>query len=237
MERLAVAAGNTLLGSPFAANAKRTDVQTPLGTVPLLDAGDFVYLQRHGLDSYSAPHAIDPGAQMTALREAGCDRVLAIGSAGSLRPEIAVGEFVAVSDFISLVKRASLHADAAGQRVPGFDLEWRAVLLDSFAAAGLPLRDGGVYWESVGPRFETPAEVRMIARDADLVGMTIASESVVAAELGLRYAAVCSVDNLANGIGPQPLSVEEYEAAKAANRERAQHALVQVIPALSGAQA
>jgi 5'-methylthioadenosine phosphorylase len=63
--------------------------------------------------------------------------------------------------------------------------------------------------------------------------MTIASEAVIAAEVGLRYAAVVSVDNLANGIAPQPLSIAEYEAGKAANRERAQHALARVIPALA----
>ena len=41
----------------------------------------------------------------------------------------------------------------------------------------------------------------MMAAHADLVGMTIASECVVAGELGLPYAALCMVDNLANGIG------------------------------------
>ena len=54
--------------------------------------------------------------------------------------------------------------------------------------------------ERSGPRFETPAEIRLIAEHADVVGMTIASECVVAGELGLRYAAVCIVDNLANGV-------------------------------------
>jgi 5'-methylthioadenosine phosphorylase len=64
--------------------------------------------------------------------------------------------------------------------------------------------------------------------------MTIAAEAVIAAELGLRYAAVCNVDNLANGVGTAPLSLAEFESGKAANTERAQHALAQVIPMLSG---
>ncbi|MBA2763484.1 MAG: MTAP family purine nucleoside phosphorylase, partial [Thermoleophilaceae bacterium] len=229
MSRLAVVAGHTLIGTPFAANARRVEVETPFGQVSVLDGGSFVYLPRHGLDAYAAPHAIDHAAQMSALRDAGCDRVLAIGSAGSLRADLRVGEFVAPADFISLAVRATIHDDAKGHRVPGFDLEWRDVLLGAFAAAGLPVRDGGVYWQAEGPRFETPAEVRMIARDADLVGMTIASESVIAAEVGLRYAAVCSIDNLANGVARAPLSITEYEAGRAANRERAQHALAQVV--------
>ncbi len=233
MARLAVVAGHTLLGTSFAANAKRAEVPAALGQVAVLDAGEFVYLQRHGFDEYVAPHAIDHGANMAALGELGCDRVLALGSAGSLRSEIPVGTFIAPDDFISFA-RATVFDDARGHRVPGFDREWRWVLIGAFAAAGLPLRDGGVYWQSEGPRFETPAEVRMIARDADLVGMTIASEAVIAAELGLRYAAVCSIDNLANGIEAEPLALEDYEAGKAANQDRAQRALAQVIPGLAG---
>ncbi len=40
----------------------------------------------------------------------------------------------------------------------------------------------------------------MFAQHADVVGMTMASECVVAGELGLAYASVCVVDNLANGV-------------------------------------
>jgi 5'-methylthioadenosine phosphorylase len=236
MGRLAVVAGHTLLGTSFAANARRVDVATERGPVPVLDGGGFVYLQRHGLDWYAAPHAIDHGANLAALAELGCDRVLALSSAGSVRPEIPVGSFVAPDDFISF-KRATVHDDARGHRVPGFDAGWRSVLIGAFAAAGLPLLDGGVYWESAGPRFETPAEVRLIAGFADLVGMTVASEAAIAAELGLRYAVVCNVDNLANGLEEAPLAIADYEAGKAANRERAQHALAQVVPTLAAAAA
>ena len=69
--------------------------------------------------------------------------------------------------------------------------------------------DGGVYWQTNGPRFETPAEVRMLAAHADVVGMTVASECVAANQLGLEYAAVCVVDNLANGIGVETLTPEQ----------------------------
>ena len=77
------------------------------------------------------------------------------------------------------------------------------------------LRDGGVYWQTIGPRFETPAEIRLIAAHADVVGMTIASECIVAGELGLAYAAICVVDNLANGLGPEPLSVDRAGSRRA----------------------
>jgi 5'-methylthioadenosine phosphorylase len=90
-----------------------------------------------------------------------------------------------------------------------------------------------VYWQAIGPRFETAAEIRLIAGHADLVGMTIASECVLAGELGLAYASVCVVDNLANGVGDAPLSIEEFRAGAAANRARLVGALDAVLPALS----
>jgi 5'-methylthioadenosine phosphorylase len=234
MARLAVLAGHTLLGTPFAAEAERVDVSTRYGTVAILDAGDYVYLQRHGLDRYDAPHAIDHRANLVALAESGCDRVLALGSVGSLRPDIGVGALVAPDDFISLLVSASAFDDARGHVVPGFDVEWRARILREFESAGEPLRDGGVYWQSTGPRFETRAEVRMIAPHADLVGMTIGSEAAVAGELGLAYAVVCNVDNFANGVAPRALTLAEYEAGKASSRERVQRALGPVVRTLAG---
>lgn len=234
MSRLAVIAGHTLLGSPFAADARPLELATPRGPVSVRDGGFFVYLQRHGLDDYRAPHAVDHGAHLLALREAGCERVLAIGSVGSLRSEIEVGSFVAPDDFISLTRRETLFDDRRGHLVPGFDVEWRRVVVDAFAAAGEPLRDGAVYWQAEGPRFETPAEARLMAQSAEIAGMTIASEAVIAREAGLRYAAVCTVDNFVNGIAARSLTLAQYEAGRDANRERAQMALARVIPALAG---
>ena len=120
--------------------------------------------------------------------------------------------------------------------MPGFDA--RAGAAEVVAAwarrRGAELSDGGVYWQTNGPRFETPAEIRLIAAHADVVGMTIASECIVAGELGLAYAAVCVVDNLANGIGREPLSVEELEAARAATPPRLRDGLDAVLPELAG---
>ncbi len=97
----------------------------------------------------------------------------------------------------------------------------------------VPLRDGGVYWQTFGPRFETPAEIRFIAQFADVVGMTVASECVLAGELDLAYAAVCVVDNLANGVGDANLTVDEFEAGKAANRAAVIATLDTLVPELA----
>lgn len=192
-------------------------------------------VQRHGATGYRLPHLIDHAANLRPLLEAGCDRVLAVGSAGSLKAELGIGSLVCPDDFIALHVGRSIFRDARAHAMPGFDPEWRAELLTAWAAAGgTELRDGGVYWQTIGPRFETPAEIRLIAAHADLVGMTLAAECVAAGELGLRYAAVCVVDNPANGLGGRPLSAEELERDREANAALLREALDAVLPELAG---
>ena len=79
---------------------------------------------------------------------------------------------------------------------------------------GTELEDGGVYAQTLGPRFETPAEVKALAEHADMVGMTLAAETVLAGEAALAYAAVCTIDNLANGVADKALTVDEYRRGR-----------------------
>ena len=195
-----------------------------------------VVLQRHdGAGAYVLPHRIDHAANLRLLVETGCDRVLAICSVGSLDPELGVGSFVCPHDFIALQIAVTTFDDARGHAMPGFNLSWRGEVLAAWAASGAgPLRDGGVYWQTNGPRFETPAEVGLIAAHADLVGMTLASECIVAGELGLAYTAVCVVDNLANGVADEPLTPTEIERHRVANATRLRDDLAAALPALAG---
>lgn len=233
MGRLAVVGGNSILGTGYPPGAELREVEVPGATVAVADVGSHVVLQRHGLGRYTLPHAIDNAANLDALRELGCDRVLAVGSVGGLRTELGIGTFLCPDDFIALHLRVSVLDDERGHRVPGFDRAWRARVIEAWSAADVvALVDGGVYWQTVGPRFETAAEIRLIAAHADVVGMTLAAECVVAGELGLPYAAICVVDNLANGVGEEPLSAEEVAAGAAANRERLIAALDAVLPGL-----
>lgn len=233
MGPLALIVGTTLLGSGFPERAERRGVATSRGTVELLDGGDFAVLQRHGLDGYRAPHAIDHRAHLLALREAGCERVLAIGSSGSLHRELAVGTFLAPHDFVAPELELTLFDDARGHRVPGFDDGWRESVIGAWGErVEAPLRNGGVYRQMRGPRFETATEIRLLAKEADVVGMTIASECVLAGEVELPYAAICSVDNLANGVGEAPLTREEFLAGVAANRAGLLEALAALLPGL-----
>jgi len=232
--RLAVVGGHGILGTEFASGAKRLDVETPYGAVAVLDAGPYVVLQRHGLDRFTSAPYINHRAHVRALADLGCDRILGLGSVGSLHREVTVGTFVAPDDFVALHLGISFSDSAEGHQSPGFDRAWRAVVVERWAEnIDVPLRDGGVYWQTIGPRLESPAEIRLLAVHADLVGMTIASECVLAGELGIAYAAVCVVDNIANGVGDTPLTMAEFHAGAAVNRTRLVGALDAVLPSLA----
>jgi 5'-methylthioadenosine phosphorylase len=198
-----------------------------------LPEGEWEALQRHGED-YLLPHEIDHVANLRRLVDAGCDRAVAIGSVGGLRRDLGPGALICPDDFIALdAPPATALAGFAAHRVPGFDLEWRREVLAAFGGAGAEVGDGGVYWQATGPRLETPAEIRLVAQHADVIGMTIASECVAAGELGLAYGAVCMVDNLANGIAEEELTLAEVEAGRKRNREALTAALAAALPGLA----
>jgi purine nucleoside phosphorylase len=190
-------------------------------------------VQRHtGSGAYVLPHRIDHEANLRPLAEQGVDRVLAISSVGSLKRELPVGTLVCPDDFIALHLDVSIYGDARAHSAPSFDPELRSEAVEAWAAGGQQPVDGGVYWQAVGPRFETPAEIRLMAAHADVVGMTVGAECVVAGELGLHYAALCMVDNLANGLGPARLSLGELERDRAANAALLRDGLEAVLPRL-----
>jgi 5'-methylthioadenosine phosphorylase len=155
-----------------------------------------------------------------------------IDSVGSLSAELPVGSLLCPEDFVALGLGPSIFADARAHSAPAFDRRWRREVIEAWEAGGQAPRDGGVYWQTRGPRFETPAEIRLIAAHADVVGMTIASECVVAGELGLDYAALCVVDNLANGIGAGELDVAALGDDRMANATRLRDGLAAVLPQL-----
>lgn len=232
MGRLAVIGKQQTLGESAGV---RVDTSSAGMLVAVVEREEHVTLYRHGLDEYVPPHRIDHGAHLRALVDLGCDRVLAISSVGSLRLDLPVGSFLVPDDFIALDQPPIVALDHQGQHVvPGFTPAWRERVVATWPhELGAPLVDGGVYWQTNGPRFETPAEIRMLAGHADVVGMTVASECVAANQLGMAYAAVCVVDNLANGLRATPLTPEEYERGQEANRDVLLNVLDHMVPALS----
>jgi 5'-methylthioadenosine phosphorylase len=186
------------------------------GLIPTHDG--LVSLDRHG-DPYALPHAVDHEGNLRALAGAGCDRVLGIASVGGLRPDLGPGTYVVPDDFIALDigPVTSLYTFEAHQ-VARFDETWRREVVDALRAA---------------PRIETAAEVGLIAQHAHVVGMTVASECIVASEMGLPYAALCVVDNLANGVTTQALTAEDVRKGQEEHRPELEAVLASALGTLS----
>jgi 5'-methylthioadenosine phosphorylase len=205
------------------------------GLTPTRD--DVVSLDRHrgaGGEDYLVPHLIDHEAHLRELADAGCDRILGVSSVGSLRPELLPGSFVIPDDFIALdVPPLTKITDADAHVAPGFDSDWRRQVVDAFRGA-TEIVDGGVYWQVVGPRLETPAEVRMMAPHAHVVGMTSASECIAAAELHCPYACVCVVDNLANGVTSLGLTAADIREGQQQHRPELEAVLASALAVLTG---
>ena len=200
------------------------------GLVPTHDR--IVSVDRHG-EGYVLPHEVDHASNLSRLAEAGCDRVLGVSSVGGLRPDLGPGTYVIPDDFIALdVGAVTSLATREAHRVAQFEESWRREVVDAFRAA-THVEDGGVYWQVAGPRHETAAETRLIAQHAHVVGMTVASECIIAGEMGLPYAAVCLVDNLANGVTTQALTAEDVRRDQAEHRPELEAVLCSALARLA----
>ena len=200
-----------------------------------LPEGNWVPIRRHEVgEGYRLPHLIDHISNLGRLADAGCDRVVALSSVGGLRPELGPGTLVCPDDFVALdAEPLTTLEGVAAHRVPHFDAALRGELTEALREAEIEVVADGVYWQARGPRLETPAEIRFIAPHADVIGMTVASECIVADELGLRYAALCVVDNLANGVAEEDLTLAEIERNREGNRAAVQATIAAILPALA----
>jgi 5'-methylthioadenosine phosphorylase len=209
---LGIVGGTSLLFSTLPRLEKKR-VDTPFGNAELL-VGDIILLMRHQQDL--PPHRINFRANMAALAIAGVDRIIAFGSSGSLNREIMPGSLVIPTDYVSMTDIPSIHDHAIEHVMPSLSPELSRELHRNILAARL----GGTYVQTRGPRFETVSEIAALSRMADLVGMTLASEATLACELAIPFAAVCTVDNYANGLADGVLTYYEVLEISRHYRER-----------------
>jgi purine-nucleoside phosphorylase len=166
----------------------------------------------HLYEGRSAAEVVHPVRTLGAL---GVRSLVLTNAAGAVRPGLLPGTLMVVADHIDLMWRNPL----AGPVLPGeerfpdmsepYDRAYRRVTERGAAELGIPL-DHGVYAAMLGPAYETPAEIRMLARlGADAVGMSTVPEVIAARARGLRVLGISCVTNLAAGLGVEPLSHEE----------------------------
>lgn len=168
---------------------------------------EVIFLARHGYGHTIPPHEVNYRANLWALKNHGVDRVVSVATVGGIHPDLIPGTLVIPDQIIDYTHgRESTFFIEEDKPVIHLDFTFpycqlmRSALLSAAQAAGISLRDGGVYGAVQGPRLETAAEINRIERDgADMVGMTGMPEAYLARELELSYAAVGVVVNYAAG--------------------------------------
>lgn len=188
--------------------AEDKEVATEYGPVTVKLTDKWAALCRSGFGgAYVMPHEYRPAASLAAFKSLGLTEVVGLHSSGSLRPSLAPGMLVIPDDWISLAPPVTVLSGQRRHVVPSFSRRVRQNLVDAAWKAKVRFENGGTYWQTFGPRLETKAEIKLMSNFADLVGMSeLAAEVSLAQEMGLEYAAVCSVDNYANGLGAPILS-------------------------------
>jgi len=159
------------------------------------------------------------------MKELGAEIYFASNAAGGIRKDLAGGDLMIIEDHLNLtgVNPLTGHVEDGDERFPdmtsAYDPELRALLKSAGEKAGVQTKSG-VYACLPGPSFETPAEVRMLARlGADAVGMSTVPEVIVARAIGMRAAGVSCVANPAAGVTDAPvLHTDVLEATARAAR-------------------
>lgn len=209
--------GGTGLESLFR-GIEAINVGTPYGFSYTIQIGEvngkkIAFLPRHGERHEFPPHKVNYRANIYALYKIGVERIIATNAVGAINLSFKPGDLVIPHDLIDFTKHRQQtfydyapvkHVDFSEPYCP----EIRRVLIETTRNFS-NVHEKAVYVCTEGPRFETPAEIRMFRiLGCDVVGMTGMPETALARELGMCYATLCFVSNMAAGIANK-LSQEE----------------------------
>lgn len=216
-------------------------VATPFGdpsdmvTVGKLAGKPVYFLPRHGAKHHLPPHKVNYRANIYALKSLGIQHVIAVNAVGGVVSKLAAGDIVIPDQMIDYTYgREHTFSDGIDNPVVRgkvehidfthpFDPILRQQIIAAAKKISLPVVEQGVYACTQGPRLETAAEIRRLAKDGcTLVGMTGMPEAALAREIGLSYASISIVANLAAGLSDIPLTVEDIHAVVANGLEKIQ---------------
>ena len=167
---------------------------------------------------YEGHEAALAGFPVRVLHALGVSTLFVSNAAGGIRRTFRAGDLMLIRDHINMMFRNPLIGalEPGDTRFPDMSAPYDDALgqqiRDHAAALAIPLHEG-VYGALLGPTYETPSEVRMLAAlGADAVGMSTVPEVIVARAVGMRVAGISCITNLASGISPHPLSHDEVLA-------------------------
>jgi len=203
---------------------------------------DVVILSRHGENHSIMPTNVNYRANLYALKQAGCDVILATTACGSLMEEAKPGDFVVVDQFIDrTTKRVQTCYDGKVEGFNGvchipcsrpFSDALRKVLKQSCDNNEVACHYGGSVVTIEGPRFSSYAESLVFKSwGAKVINMTAVPEVVIANELGLPYASIAMVTDYDcwKNEGKDGVNVENVMATMRSNRENALKVLASAV--------
>ncbi|MFZ0218811.1 MAG: purine-nucleoside phosphorylase [Candidatus Aquirickettsiella sp.] len=175
---------------------------------------------------YEGMHGKDFKIFIRTLKSLGCQTLVMTNAVGSLHKNVELGQLVLISDHINFHPMNPLtgpNDDEFGPRFfpmdEAYDPNIRHIIQQTAKKLSIPLTEG-IYISTLGPNFETPAEIRAFRQlGADVVGMSTVPEVIVARHCGLKVAVISVVTNLAAGLSNEPITHEGtvHFAAKASD--------------------
>jgi 5'-methylthioadenosine phosphorylase len=241
---IAIIGGTGVYDPKILNNVREQVIPTPYGVVRFMSgeyAGkEIAFIPRHGSKHSIPPHLINYRANIWAMKKLGVKNIIATTAVGSLNLAMKPGNFVLIDQFLDFIKnrtttfyeggaRGVVHVDVTTPYCPSI----RAVLAETAAKLGITIHQQGTYVCTEGPRFETPAEIKMFAKfGGDVVGMTNVPEVILAREAEMCYATISMVTNFAAGISPQPLTHHEVLETMQANTENIKQLILATIKRL-----
>lgn len=171
----------------------------------------------HMYEGYTPQEAVLP---VRLLRQLGAEVLFLTNAAGGIQAGMHAGEFMLITDQISSFVPSPLRGenlDELGVRFPDmseiYSKRLQQLIRKIAVNADIPLKEG-VYVQTAGPAYESPAEIRMFRLlGADAVGMSTAIEAIAARHCGMEICGISCISNLAAGISPHPLTHEEVKEA------------------------
>lgn len=236
---IGVIGGSGLVDGIELDDAQEIEVASPFGspsgpvTTGSLEGVRFTFIARHGAGHGLSPGSVNYRANIDVLKRCGVTDVLALSAIGSLREEMAPGQFVAVNQFIDRTdgrERSFFGPGLVAHVGLGDPVCPRLASLAAAAAraAGGTVHDGGCYIAIEGPQFSTRAESALYRQwGADVIGMTAMPEARLAREAELPYAVLgmvtdwdCWRDNAADVDASEIFAVMKSNAGLARNAVR-----------------
>lgn len=175
------------------------------------------------------------------LARLGVSAVILTNAAGGMRRSFRPGDLMLMSDHINGFGSNPLigpNEEALGPRFPDmsavYDAALRRIAKAEARRLKIPLREG-VYIGLHGPSYETPAEIRALARIGDAVGMSTVPEAIALRHAGVRVMGISTITNMAAGILPKPLDHSEVLATTLRIGKRFVSLLTALVPKVAAA--